>query len=706
MKQLGVDSLDYSYEYLEWTRHSSDAAYPESVAAYLRQKYARQKPNLVLVVGGQIAKFAADRSSELFPQVPMIFTGNTLSASDLSQISASYTSLTESYDIRKAIELILQIQPKTKKIYWVIGNSEPERRLMARESRLLQSFGDRVDFEYLAKLTVPQLLERVRLIEGDSVIFFRVLFKDAEGNCFVPANVARMVSGEARVPVYGASDSFLGMGTLGGYVGSNRLMGARAAEMGAEILGGKATFAAPQDTHENSEYLFDWREMQRWGISESMLPPGSRIEYKERDIWQLYKWYILSGIGLLLLQSILIVAFLISRAKRKRAERKLQENQEELDKERLRTKLLTAGLETSSNMVVVLDSQRNIWWANEGFEEMSGFAMDEIVGEGPKLLLSPNIEPEILEQLQESFARQSEWRGELLARRKDGGDYINEVTITPIIGANRETSYFLIVGQDITEKVQARQAIQEAKESQIKAEKIFSIGTMASGISHEINQPLNSIKVVSGGILYLLGQGEEIHAEEFKDGLKEISSQADRITSIIKHLRSFFRRDENKLAPCDVNESVEAAFELVGKQIADHGVTVHKDLQQNLPQVMASSTGLEEIIINLLVNAMQALDTVDKANKKIVVQTFFSESVVLVISDNGPGIDPQIQEKLFETFVSTKHQGENLGLGLAIVNNIVHSYSGTIRVSSNETLGTTFTVLLPAFQNSGVEDSE
>ncbi len=699
MNQLGVNSLNYSYEYLEWTRHSSDRSYPAKVVAYLQGKYVHPKPDLVIVLGGQIAQFFSDRSQDLFPQVPVIFAGNTLSAPNPPQIPATSTTLLASYDIKKAIEVILKIQPKTNKIHLIYGDSEPERSLQAQDFRVLQSVGNQVEFIYLTKLTVAQLLENVRSIEGDSVILLRSLFQDVSGNSFVPADVARRVSQDSRVPVYGSSDSFVGTGVLGGYVGSNRLMGARAAEMGIKILEGKIDATTHRDAIENAEYLFDWRAMQRWDIREELLPPERRIAHREADMWQMYKWYILSGSGLLLLQSILIFAWLINRAKRKWAERKLQENQADLDKERLRIKLLTAGLETSSNIVVVLDAQRNIWWANEAFESLSGFSPEEIVGKDAKILLSSNNHQEMLEQLKDSFISQSEWRGELIARHKDGSTYVDEVIVTPILGEDKTASYFLIVGRDITEKVKAREAIRAAQEAQIKAEKIFSIGTMAAGISHEINQPLNSIKVISGGILYLLAQGEKLQAEEFNESIKEISNQTDRISNIIKHLRSFFRRDETHLVPCDINASVEMAFELVGKQIADHGVIGHKDLQKNLPQVMASPTGLEEIIVNLLVNALQALDTVDGIDKTITVRTYFAENVILEVSDNGPGIDPSLKKKIFETFVSTKPQSENLGLGLAIVNNIVHSYFGTIQVSSNERAGATFTVSLPVVQN-------
>jgi len=171
-------------------------------------------------------------------------------------------------------------------------------------------------------------------------------------------------------------------------------------------------------------------------------------------------------------------------------------------------------------------------------------------------------------------------------------------------------------------------------------------------------------------------------------------------------LRSFIRRDEKQLAPCNINSSVERALALVGKQLTAHMIIVQKHLQENLPSVLAAPTGLEEIVVNLLVNAMQALDTLDKKNKKITIRTHFSTTVILEISDNGPGLDPLLGKTIFESFTSTKIPGENLGLGLAIVNTIVTSYFGTVDVSSNELSGATFTISLPLLENSPIRRLE
>lgn len=385
---------------------------------------------------------------------------------------------------------------------------------------------------------------------------------------------------------------------------------------------------------------------------------------------------------------------------------KLKQYIHKLRKDRLQIKLLTAGLETSSNLVIILDANLSVWWVNTSFEVLSGFTQEEIIGKNIKLLLSEQNDPETINQAKECLLNQRNWKGKLIACHKEGQKYVDVVTVTPILDDTGETSYFLVVGQDITEKVKAREAILAARDAQAKAEKIFSIGTMAAGISHEINQPLNSIKVISGGILYLHKQGEQLDTEEFVESIKEISSQADRITNIIKHLRSFIRRDENRLVPCNMNNAVENSLALIGKQLAGHGITVQKQFQVNLPPVLATPTGLEEIVVNLLINAMQALDTLDKKNKQITIQTHFSTTVILEISDNGPGINPILGKTIFDSFTSTKIHGENLGLGLAIVNTIITSYLGTVDVTSNALSGATFTISLPVAENSNIRRIE
>lgn len=250
------------------------------------------------------------------------------------------------------------------------------------------------------------------------------------------------------------------------------------------------------------------------------------------------KWYILGGISLLLLQGILIFTLLKNRAKHKQAEAKLQENQNILSQERLRIKVLTAGVELSSNLVVVLQPNGLLLWVNKAFTTLSGYIPEEILGKDVKQLLSEQNDPQRIRQATAYLRKRRGWRGGIIIRRKDGYAVGDVVSITPIVNDNQKVAYFLVVGHN-SEKAKAQEAMAAAKDAESQAEKAVSTGTTPARIVHDLNQPLNSIKMISGGVLYLLNQGKKLPDEELTDCMKEISCQTDRIAGIIKSLKVY-----------------------------------------------------------------------------------------------------------------------------------------------------------------------
>jgi PAS domain S-box-containing protein len=364
-------------------------------------------------------------------------------------------------------------------------------------------------------------------------------------------------------------------------------------------------------------------------------------------------------------------------------------------KDRQRLKLLTTGLENTSNAIVIADREGLILWVNPAFEKLYGFSTLESLGKNAVDLVLVKQDTKFSKRIRAAIINKREWSGTLVTCRRDGFEIVSEATVTPILDELGQIDNFLIVSHDITERIKTQQSMLASAEARARAEKLASIGTMAAGISHEINQPLNSIKIISSGSLLLLEQGKEISAAECAESWTEISRQIDAISNIISHLRSVIRHDESGIEPCCINNAIEESLGLVGKQIASHDIIIEKRLQERLPLISAVSTGLEEVIVNLLVNAMQALDTIEKPNKKIVIRTCLANGVLLEISDNGPGINPAQLEKVFEPFFSTKLGGNNLGLGLAIANSIATSYNGTIEAASDGISGTTIRLAFP-----------
>lgn len=260
------------------------------------------------------------------------------------------------------------------------------------------------------------------------------------------------------------------------------------------------------------------------------------------------------------------------------------------------------------------------------------------------------------------------------------------------------------IARDVTDRKRAEQEIHSAKEAVARIERLASLGAMAAGISHEISQPLNSIKVTATGITYLRDRGIHQDIDDIMRDVRQISSQADLISDIIKHVRAIIHaKNESDIIEqesCTLEEALTMAFQLVGNQLVSHGIEVNIYLASNVPAVYANKTGLVEVIINLLINALEALDMPEKKEKVIEVKlSARNERVYLQIADNGPGIPKNIQSKIFEPFFTTKSRGKSMGLGLSIMQSIVESYGGSLMTSENVPSGAVFEISLPAAKN-------
>jgi len=256
----------------------------------------------------------------------------------------------------------------------------------------------------------------------------------------------------------------------------------------------------------------------------------------------------------------------------------------------------------------------------------------------------------------------------------------------------------LVIIRDITEQKLAELKTIEARDKLARVERLSTLATIASGIAHELNQPLNAIKVTTDSLLFMKQTNTPLTADEIYQDLARISSQVDRINKIIEHMRSFVRqRHATSLEPTHLTEALAGALSLLENQMKRKRIKVILDIPAALPPIRGNITPLEEIFVNLLANAMQALDTIDIPDKQVIVKARHQDSVIIEVSDNGPGISDQLREMVFEPFYTTKSGYNEMGLGLSIVKSLVLSFGGTIAVERNYMGGATFHILLPAF---------
>jgi len=246
--------------------------------------------------------------------------------------------------------------------------------------------------------------------------------------------------------------------------------------------------------------------------------------------------------------------------------------------------------------------------------------------------------------------------------------------------------------------VEPSRSEQEAEDLQgrlMQVSRLATIGEMAAGVAHELNQPLAAITTYAQAGARLLERSDPA-LEDVHEALKQIAAQAMRAGAIIRRMRSLVRHVDVERRATDLNALINELAELMETDARVHGVRLRFELAQGLPQVMADRVQIQHVLLNLLRNALEALADVPAAERAVIVRTALGESgdVELSLSDTGPGIDPEVAERMYDPFFTTKALGT--GLGLSVSTTIIGAHDGTLGHRANEPRGASFFVRLPA----------
>lgn len=290
-------------------------------------------------------------------------------------------------------------------------------------------------------------------------------------------------------------------------------------------------------------------------------------------------------------------------------------------------------------------------------------------------------------------------------RRKDGSTFPAEVTmsIKPFEG----DEYLLVVARDMTEAKRIREELRHAEESLRVSDRLTTVGTMAAGVAHEINNPL---AYVMGNIEFAVDQIDDIAALlpdpvrlEVLESLTEARHGATRMSRIVRDLRTFSRRDDDSSGPVAVNEVLDSSINIAMNEIRPRAQLQRAYMDDLL--VLGNESRLGQVFLNLIINAAQAIPLGDSKHNLITVSTRKADDMVVVdVSDTGPGMSEDVASRIFEAFFTTKPIGVGTGLGLSICQNIVEGLGGTIKVNTRLGHGTTFSVCLLAAPDKPIPD--
>jgi len=339
------------------------------------------------------------------------------------------------------------------------------------------------------------------------------------------------------------------------------------------------------------------------------------------------------------------------------------------------------------------DLEGRIIYANRAFCDMLGLREDEVVGAMPPYSFWHPDEIERQWELHNAAisGRAPRTGTEHRFRHRDGYDVHAMVYTAPLIdGQGRHTGWMSSV-VDITAAKRAEERQRQQNEQLQHAARLASVGEMASTLAHELNQPLMAMSSFAGAARAFSAQGK---ADALADCLDGLRTQAQRAREIIDRVREMARRRSTVFAPVALNEVVRNVLALVGPELRRHQVTVTTALDDSVPPLAGDRILLEQVLVNLLLNAMQALDAVAPAQRQIEVAAMRDDGCVkLSVTDSGPGVTAAAAERLFEAFNTTRPQG--LGLGLSICRTIVESHGGRISHAARDGGGASFSVQLP-----------
>jgi signal transduction histidine kinase len=315
-------------EAMDLSRFSSDA-YKVLLQDFLRAKYADKKIDVVVAIMAPALDFLMMYGSLIFPGTPIVFCGLDRGQLGTRSLPPNMYGVLIKREFALTLEFALRLHPETEGVVVVSGTSDFDEELLAQAKNDFRPYGNRVSFSYLSDLSLEQLLAKLSQLPSRDIVLIITVFQDGSGQPFVPHDVVERVSSAASVPVYGFLDQYIGRGIVGGSLYSTTEHGAETARMVLRLLTDAATPVHLAEASSN-KIIFDWRQMQRWDISETSLPPGSEIHFRERSVWQTYYWQIAFVSAVVLIQAGLISILLHEHRRRRIAEVQSRQRMAEL----------------------------------------------------------------------------------------------------------------------------------------------------------------------------------------------------------------------------------------------------------------------------------------------------------------------------------------------------------------------------------------
>jgi PAS domain S-box-containing protein len=353
-------------------------------------------------------------------------------------------------------------------------------------------------------------------------------------------------------------------------------------------------------------------------------------------------------------------------------------------------------VETASDAVISLDETSAILLANPATTRIFGYDPAELIGKPLTMLM-----PEFLRKLHEvgfkrylaTGQRHINWQGtELVGRRKNGQEFPVEISFGELTkDGHRVFTGFI---RDISERKQAQRAIQNAQAELARVSRLTTMGELAASIAHEVNQPLTAVNNNSSACLRLLAN-QNLQPDVLRRALQEIVADGTRASAIVARIRAFIKKTPAEKNTLDVNEVIGEVLVMMGHGFEENRILLQRELAQALPPVLGDRVQLQQVLLNLIMNGIEAMTAVTNRPRTLWVQSRIDESgdVLIAVRDSGTGLGSE-SDRVFTPFFTTKTNG--MGMGLSISRSLIEGHGGRLWSSPNSPHGAIFSFTLPA----------
>ena len=681
--QLAPARIELYSEYLDIVRFPSES-YQTLFHDFLHEKYADQEPDLLVLnfVGNLVV--AEKFMRQLFPGVRVLLAGLTEEELPAGLFGEHVSGIVQRTDLSGTIELMLRLQPELLRIVVVSGTAEIDRITLKRAETAAREFVGRVKIDFWSGRSMAELRRDAKTLPPHTALLLTRLYRDSAGEAFIPPQAARLIADAAVAPVYVLGAASVGGGALGGSVTDAATLGKTTGEFASRILYEASSTSLPLVVRNEGIPMFDWRALKRWGIPENRLPPNSVVRFRPISIWEQYRWYIALALAIIMAQAVLIFGLVLQRARRRKAELELRENQQLLD------------LATSANELGLWarNAATGEFWANPSLRsllrlgENGGLRFDDVIAR-----IHPDDRDRVVSVIQSAQQSAGSYEAEFRVALPDGTERWLAARGRSMGEPNERANRRLGAVFDVTQLKRAQHELDRQREELAHAGRVSVMGQLASALAHELNQPLGAIlRNAEAAELFIRADPPDLH--EVAAILADIRKDDRRAGEVIDRMRALLKRREFQWSELDLNVLVQEVAGLARPDAEARKVKLVLDLAPSKLTVRGDRVQVQQVLLNLLVNAMDAMNGGVPHESRVSVKTERSDGYGQVeVSDVGHGIAEENLKRLFEPFFTTKPDG--MGMGLAISQTIIQAHGGRILAENNPDRGASFKVTLP-----------